>query len=70
MNDFVEQLAVCVERGKVNKDAPYPPDLKDQDGADELAKQALEEGLKPETILDGCILGMDRIGYPLGCSDQ
>lgn len=62
MSEFVEQLAVCVERGKVNKDAPYPPDLKGQDGADELAKQALEDGLKPEEILDGCILGMDRIG--------
>ena len=62
MMDFVEQLAICVERGKVNKDAPYPPDLKGQDGADELSKQALEQGLKPDTILEGCILGMDRIG--------
>ncbi|MBN1479313.1 cobalamin-dependent protein [candidate division KSB1 bacterium] len=62
MNEFVEQLAICVERGKVNKDAPYPPDLKGQDGADELAKKALDQGLKPDTILDGCILGMDRIG--------
>ncbi len=62
MSEFVEQLAVCVERGKVNKDAPYPPDLKGQEGADELAKQALEDGLRPEEILDGCILGMDRIG--------
>lgn len=62
MSEFVEQLAVCVERGKVNKDAPYPPDLKGQDGADELAQQALEDGLKPDEILDGCILGMDRIG--------
>jgi len=62
MSEFVEKLAVCVERGKVNKDAPYPPDLKGQDGADELAKQALENGLKPDEILEGCILGMDRIG--------
>lgn len=62
MSEFVEKLAVCVERGKVNKDAPYPPDLKGQDGADELAKQAIESGLKPDEILQGCILGMDRIG--------
>lgn len=62
MAEFVEQLANCVERGKVNKDAPYPPDLKGKDGADEMAKQALEQGLNPETILHGCILGMDRIG--------
>ena len=62
MSDFIEQLAACVERGKVNKDAAYPPDLKGQDGADELAKDALTQGLKPDDILEGCILGMDRIG--------
>lgn len=62
MTDFVEQLAMCVERGKINKDAKFPPDLEGQDGADELAKKALDQGLKPDTILDGCILGMDRIG--------
>ncbi len=62
MSNFIEQLAVCVERGKVNKDAAYPPDLKGQDGADELAKDALTQGLKPDDILEGCILGMDRIG--------
>lgn len=62
MSELAEKIAVCVERGKVNKDAPYPPDLKGQDGADELAKQALDSGLKPNVVLDGCILGMDRIG--------
>ncbi len=62
MSDFIEQLAVCVERGKVNKEAAYPPDLKGQDGADELAKRAIEQGLKPDDVLEGCILGMDRIG--------
>ncbi len=62
MSEFVEQIALCVERGKVNREAPYPPDLKGQDGADELAKQAIEQGVKPDVILKGCILGMDRIG--------
>lgn len=62
MSDFVEQLAVCVERGKMNKEATYPPDLKGQDGADELAQHALEQGLEPDDILEGCIVGMDRIG--------
>ena len=62
MSEYVEQLAMCVERGKVNKDSPYPPDLKGFDGADELAQQALENGLKPDIILKGCIIGMDRIG--------
>jgi len=62
MSDVAEKLAICVERGKVNKSAPYPPDLKDQDGADEIARQALESGVEPDQILEGCINGMDRIG--------
>ncbi|RPI01279.1 MAG: cobalamin-binding protein, partial [Calditrichaeota bacterium] len=62
MNEFVEKLAMCVERGKVNQAAPWPPDLKGQEGADELAANALKNGIQPATILDGCILGMDRIG--------
>ncbi len=62
MSDVVEKLAICVERGKVNKTSPYPPDFKDQDGADEIARQALDNGVKPDQILEGCIIGMDRIG--------
>ena len=60
--DFIEKLALCVERGKVNQAAPWPPDMKGQEGADELAAQAIAQGVKPSQVLDGCILGMDRIG--------
>jgi methanogenic corrinoid protein MtbC1 len=62
MSELVEKIAVCIERGKVNQAAPYPPDLKGQEGADELAKNALARGEAPETILQGCVLGMQRIG--------
>lgn len=62
MKEWVEKIAACIERGKVNKAAPYPSDLRGQDGADELAKNALEQGLKPEAVLKGCVLGMQRIG--------
>jgi methanogenic corrinoid protein MtbC1 len=62
VSEFIEKLAICVERGKVNKDVPWPADLKGQDGTDELAAQAIQQGLQPRDILDGCILGMDRIG--------
>ena len=62
MSEFVEKIAACIERGKVNKAAPYPPDLRGQDGADELAKIALDQGQKPDSILEGCVLGMQRIG--------
>ena len=43
MGNVLEQLAVCIERGKVNKDAKFPPDLQGQDGADELTVKALEQ---------------------------
>lgn len=61
--EILQQLAVCVERGKVNKNAPFPPDLKDQDGADELAKQALDQGVPADVILSGGLVkGMNAIG--------
>ncbi len=66
MDQLIEKLSVCVERGKINKVSPYPPDLKDQDGADELAKRALDQGLKPSDILEGCMVGMEKIGDKFG----
>ena len=45
MQDFIETIAICVERGKISKNSPYPPDLKDQDGADEIAVAALKNGV-------------------------
>ena len=62
MQDFIETIAICVERGKISKNSPYPPDLKDQDGADEIAAAALKNGVNPALLLDGCMLGMERIG--------
>ena len=62
MTDLIEQISVCVERGKVNKDAPFPPDLKGQDGADELTEKALNANTDPNLILQGCMNGMQLIG--------
>jgi methanogenic corrinoid protein MtbC1 len=62
MDDIVEQIGICIERGKVNKSSPYPGDMKDQEGADELAKAALESSITPEEILKACNNGMQRIG--------
>ncbi len=37
--------------------------MKGEDGADELAKQALEEGVKPSAVLsDALVPAMDRVG--------
>ena len=62
MNELVEKIGFCVERGKINKASPYPGDMKGIDGADELSRQALEAGVGPEEILQSCIGGMVRIG--------
>jgi methanogenic corrinoid protein MtbC1 len=63
MEAILEKIALCIENGKVNKDAPYPPQMKGEDGADELTRQALDAGIKPDTILkDALVVGMDRVG--------
>jgi methanogenic corrinoid protein MtbC1 len=63
MSELLDRLAECVELGKVNLAAPFPPKLKGQPGADELCKQALDEGVPPGDILSkALIVGMTRIG--------
>jgi len=63
MKGLLEKIAYCVEFGKINKNAPYPPDMKDQDGADELTKQAIEQGIDANDILGrGLIKGMEKVG--------
>jgi methanogenic corrinoid protein MtbC1 len=61
--ELLSKILECVEFGKVNKDAPFPPQMKGMDGADELTKQALEQGVKPAEILnDALIKAMERVG--------
>jgi len=63
MGELLEQLAICIERGKVNSKSPFPADLKGQDGADELTKLAIEQGIPPEKILnDSLMIGMRKVG--------
>lgn len=63
MSDILEKITTCVEFGKVDKTSPFPPNLKGEDGADELTKQALEEGISADTILKkALVIGMDRVG--------
>jgi len=63
MNDLLERLLYCVEVGKINKSSPYPPGMKDQDGADELARKAIESGISPTSILeDALIPAMTNVG--------
>ena len=63
MEDLLEKLLEAVELGKVDKKSPYPPQLKDQDGAYELAGKALEQGCKPEEILENALIpAMANVG--------
>jgi methanogenic corrinoid protein MtbC1 len=63
MSKILEQIATCIEFGKINKASPFPPDMKDQEGADELTKQALDEGIDPNDILEqGLIPAMGVVG--------
>lgn len=61
--ELLAKIAECVEFGKVNKDAPFPPAMKGMEGADELTRQALEQGIKPVDLLNNAlIVAMDRVG--------
>lgn len=63
MNELLIKLAECIEFGKINLASPYPPQMKGQEGADEITRRALEEGVLPQQILtDGLMPGMERIG--------
>ena len=63
MNEILEKIALCVEFGKINKVSPYPPNMKDQDGADELTRQALDVGVRPDAILeDALVPAMAKVG--------
>ena len=63
MNDLLIRLSRCVELGKIDKASPYPPDMKGQDGADELAKMALDSGIKPDAILEEALIpAMANVG--------
>jgi len=63
MEDLLTKLAECVEFGKINMASPYPPQMKGQEGADEITRNALEQGVHPQDILSkGLMPGMERIG--------
>lgn len=63
MDEILDRIAMCIERGKVNAASPYPPDLKGQDGADELTKAALDMEIDPNDVLaKGLVIGMNSIG--------
>ena len=67
MEELLKKLAICVERGKADKVAPYPPDLKGEEGASEITEQLLAKGVSANDILrKGLMIGMNAIGDKFG----
>ena len=63
MNELLVQLLEVVELGKADQKSPFPPQLKGQDGASELATKALEAGVSPQDILENALIpAMDKVG--------
>lgn len=61
--ELLAKILECVENGKVDKAAPYPPAMKGQDGADEYTKLAIEQGIQPSEILgEALIPAMEKVG--------
>ncbi len=70
MEELLLKLLNAVELGKVDKKSPYPPQLKDQDGAFELAGKLLEKGCKPEVILEKALIpAMANVGNKFSCKE-
>ena len=63
MEDLLNQIANCIEKGKADINSPFPPEMKGNDGAYELTKKALDNKIHPETILrKAFMVGMTNIG--------
>jgi len=63
MNTLLKDLALCIERGKVNRNASHPKDLMGKDGADELTLAALQASVSATEILEKALMpAMRQIG--------
>ncbi len=63
MSDLLEEISRCIEFGKINQASPFPPNMKGQKGADELTREALDQGLSASDILSLALMpGMERVG--------
>lgn len=63
MEEILNQISICIERGKINSQSPHPADMKGNDGAVELTQSALTQNISAKDILDkGLLAGMQRVG--------
>ncbi len=70
MEDLLGRIADCIERGKSQQQALYPPELRGEDGAVEWTAKALKARIPASEILDrGLVVGMHRIGEKFSRGD-
>ncbi len=63
MDEILENIARCVVLGKIDNNSPYPPNMRGEDGTDELTKKALDVGIMPGEILEKALIpAMDIVG--------
>jgi 5-methyltetrahydrofolate--homocysteine methyltransferase len=63
LDERLQLLSTCVEKGKADRATPTPPEMKDQEGAKEITAKLLEAGMSPDRILNQALIpGMKRIG--------
>lgn len=56
MEEFTDKISLSVQKGKVDINSPYPPDMKGQPGADELTRAALDAGVLANEILNSALI--------------
>jgi len=63
MDIVLEKLFECVEFGKINLAANFPPQMKGLPGADEYTKEALDKGISPNDIMNEALIpAMNKVG--------
>lgn len=68
--EILKTILDTIERGKVDIDSPYPPDMKGKKGAVELTRDALDQGISAQDILmKALMVGMRRVGEKFGCGE-
>ncbi len=61
--EILNNLAICIEKGKVDINSNHPADMKNQMGAVEYTQAALDLEIDVNEILQsGLVIGMNRIG--------
>jgi 5-methyltetrahydrofolate--homocysteine methyltransferase len=67
MQELLDQLAIAIERGKVDVNSVYPPDMEGQEGASELTIKLLDMNVPVADILEKSLMvGMQKVGDKFG----